>query len=90
MVAKPGLTAAARTVVCIVQPFDWRIYIAPVLILISAGIAIFAMLMQRNAVHAALYHPQIDDDLGHVVASAITRVGLPSMPAFILEGAPCD
>ena len=44
----PELAATARTVVCIVQPFDWRIYIAPFLILLSAGIAIIAMLMQRK------------------------------------------
>jgi hypothetical protein len=42
------MAAAARTVVCIVQPFDWRIYIAPALIFLSAGIAVVAVLMQRK------------------------------------------
>jgi hypothetical protein len=43
-----GLTQAASTVICIVEQPDWRIYITPALVALSAIIAFIAMLNARR------------------------------------------
>jgi len=40
--------AATTTIVCVVSPPDWRIYITPALVAVSAVIAFFAMLNARR------------------------------------------
>lgn len=42
------MTEAATTIICIVHPPDWRIYITPILVAISAVIAFLAMLNARR------------------------------------------
>ena len=42
------MAQSASTVICIVEPFDWRIYITPVLVFASAIIAFVAMLNARR------------------------------------------
>jgi len=44
----PELQEAARTIVCVVQPPDWRVYLTPALVFLSAVIAAIAVANTRK------------------------------------------
>ncbi len=46
--AVPAAAKAASSIVCLIQPPDWRIYITPALVLISTFVAIAALINTRN------------------------------------------